>query len=65
VIAVQAPQNAGALPAGDPERLEAFALSAAHGAVDLEISGRLSRTGMGKASAQDLVDDLGLPAASR
>jgi AcrR family transcriptional regulator len=58
VAAVQAVQASGMLPAGDPERVAALILAVAHGAVDLSISGHLSRTGKGHASAYDLVDDL-------
>jgi AcrR family transcriptional regulator len=56
--AVRAAQQAGALPQEDPERVTMLILAAAHGAADLAISGHLSRTGKGRASAEDLVDDL-------
>jgi AcrR family transcriptional regulator len=58
VAAVDSAQREGALPAGDPDRVAALILAAAHGAADLAISGHLSRTGKGHASAEDLVDDL-------
>lgn len=58
VTAVQAAQASELLPGGDPERVAAFVLALAHGAVDLSISGHLSRTGKGHASAEDLIDDL-------
>jgi AcrR family transcriptional regulator len=56
--AVQAAQQAGTLPQEDRERVATLILAAAHGAADLAISGHLSRTGKGHASAEDLVDDL-------
>ncbi len=58
VAAVESAQREGALPSGDPDRVAALILAAAHGAADLAISGHLSRTGKGHASAEDLVDDL-------
>jgi AcrR family transcriptional regulator len=58
VEAVRATQEAGDLPPGDPDRVAALILAVAHGAADLEISGHLSRSGKGHASAEDLVDDL-------
>jgi AcrR family transcriptional regulator len=58
VAAVESAQREDALPAGDPDRVAALILAAAHGAADLAISGHLSRTGKGHASAEDLVDDL-------
>lgn len=51
-------QTAGRLPPGDPERLAALILAAAHGAADLELSGQISR-------AEDLVDDLFLQLGRR
>lgn len=58
VEAVQAAQAAKALPEGDAERVAALILAVAHGAVDLSLSGHLSATGKGHASAEDLVDDV-------
>jgi AcrR family transcriptional regulator len=58
VEAVKAAQAGQAVPEGDPERIAALVLAVAHGAVDLSLSGHLSRTGKGHASPQDLVDDL-------
>ena len=58
VRAVQAAQLEGTVPPGDPDRAAALILALAHGAADLAISGHLSRTGKGHASAEDLVDDL-------
>ncbi len=58
VAAVESAQLEGALPPGDPDRVAALILAAAHGAADLAISGHLSREGKGHASAEDLVDDL-------
>lgn len=51
-------QADGALPAGDPERVAAFARALAHGAAELAISGHLAVDGKGHADAEDLVDDL-------
>jgi AcrR family transcriptional regulator len=56
--AVAAAQEAGALPAGDTERVTALLQALAHGAVDLALSGHLSPEGKGKAGPDDLVDDL-------
>lgn len=56
--AVIAAQQDGALPAGDPERVTALLQAVAHGAVDLALAGHLSPTGKGKATPDDLVDDL-------
>lgn len=58
VGAVAAAQAAGALPAGDPERVTALLMAVAHGAVDLALSGHLSVEGKGHATPDDLVDDL-------
>jgi AcrR family transcriptional regulator len=58
VAVVRDAQRAGTLRPGDPERVAALILATAHGAADLAISGHLSRTGKGHASAEDLVDDL-------
>jgi len=58
VEAVSAAQEAGDLPAGDPERLAALVHATAHGAVDLALSGHLSKSGKGHADPEDLVSDL-------
>jgi AcrR family transcriptional regulator len=58
VDAVRSAQQDGDLPREDPERVAALVLAVAHGAADLAISGHLSRSGKGHASADDLVDDL-------
>jgi AcrR family transcriptional regulator len=58
VGAVRAAQDVRVLPRGDPERVTALVLALAHGAVDLELSGHLAKTGKGHADAADLVDDL-------
>jgi AcrR family transcriptional regulator len=58
VGAVVAAQEAGELPSGDPERMAALVQAVAHGAVDLAVSGHLSRSGKGRVSPEDLVDDL-------
>jgi len=58
VAAVAAAQAAGALPAGDPERVSALLLALCHGAADLALGGHLSRDGKGHADPQDLLDDL-------
>jgi AcrR family transcriptional regulator len=58
VDAVASAQRAERLPAGDPERLTALLLALVHGAVDLALSGHLSRQGKGRASPDDLLDDL-------
>jgi len=58
VDAVAAAQGAGALPAGDPERVAALLLALGHGAADLALGGHLSRDGKGHADPEDLVDDL-------
>jgi AcrR family transcriptional regulator len=58
VQTVVAAQDAGQLLPGDPERVAALILAATHGAVDLFLSGHLSKTGKGHAGPHDLVDDL-------
>jgi AcrR family transcriptional regulator len=59
IESVTAAQETGALPATtDPERLTFLLLALAHGAVDLALSGHLAQAGKGKASPDDLVDDL-------
>ncbi|KPM52608.1 TetR family transcriptional regulator [Frankia sp. CcI49] len=58
VSAVAEAQQAGQLPAGDPERLTALLLALAHGAVDLALAGHLAAAGKGRANPSDLVDDL-------
>ncbi|MCU1448541.1 MAG: TetR family transcriptional regulator [Acidimicrobiales bacterium] len=58
VEAVETAQAARALPDGDPERVAALLLAVAHGAVDLALSGHLSKSGKGHAGPEDLVDDL-------
>lgn len=58
VAAVVAGQQAGELPAGEPERLAALLLALAHGAADLALSGHLAAGGKGKADPEDLVVDL-------
>jgi AcrR family transcriptional regulator len=58
IRAVQAAQVAGRLPKADPERMSALLLALVHGAVQLQLSGHLSRQGKGRAAAKDLVDDL-------
>jgi AcrR family transcriptional regulator len=58
VEAVVAAQEGGQAPAGDPERLAALILALAHGAADLTLSGHLARHGKGRASPEDLLDDL-------
>lgn len=55
---VTAAQNTGQLPAADPERLASLLLATAHGAVDLALAGHLSPTGKGRATPDDLVEDL-------
>jgi len=55
---VTAAQQAGQLPAGDPERLASLLLALAHGAVDLALAGHLSPTGKGRATPAELADDL-------
>lgn len=55
---VMAAQQAGALPAGDPERLAALLRALAHGAADLALIGHLAADGKGHADPGDLVDDL-------
>lgn len=58
IAIVERAQAAGELPAGDPERVAALVQATAHGAVDLALAEHLSPTGKGRATPQDLVDDL-------
>jgi AcrR family transcriptional regulator len=51
-------QRAGVLPAGDPLRLASLLRALAHGAADLQATGHLRPDGKGRASAEELVDDL-------
>jgi AcrR family transcriptional regulator len=51
-------QRAGQLPATDPERLASLLLALTHGAVDLALAGHLSPSGNGRASPDDLAEDL-------
>jgi len=55
---VNAAQESGDLPPGEPERMAALVLATAHGAVDLALAGHLSPSGRGKASPLGLVEDL-------
>jgi AcrR family transcriptional regulator len=55
---VAAAQGEGRLPVGDPERVTALLLATAHGAASLALTGHLARDGKGRASAEDIVDDL-------
>ena len=56
---VTAAQQAGQLPAGDPERLASLLLALAHGAVDLAWPATSSSpTGKGRATPAELADDL-------
>lgn len=55
---VAATQEAGALPAGDPERLAALLRALAHGAADLASAGHLAPDGKGHAGPGDLIDDM-------
>lgn len=55
---VGAAQDAGVLPAGDPERLASLVRALVHGAADLASSGHLVPGGKGNAGPDDLVDDL-------
>jgi AcrR family transcriptional regulator len=55
---VAAAQGFGRLPAADPERLASLLLALTHGAVDLALAGHLSPAGKGRASPEDLVEDL-------
>jgi AcrR family transcriptional regulator len=55
---VAATQDAGALPAGDPERMAALLRALAHGAANLASTGHLASHGKGHASPDELVDDL-------
>jgi AcrR family transcriptional regulator len=58
VEAVRAAQSAGAIVAGDPDRIASLLLATVHGAADLALNGHLSRTGKGAADPDDLIDDL-------
>jgi hypothetical protein len=58
VLGLAAAQAAGDLPSGDTERAAALIQSTAHGAIDLALSGHLSRRGKGDADPHDLLDDL-------
>ncbi|MGH3394367.1 MAG: TetR-like C-terminal domain-containing protein, partial [Streptosporangiaceae bacterium] len=58
VSLVQAAQDSGDLPPGDPDRMTALLRALAHGAADLALSGHLARDGKGHADPGDLVDDL-------
>jgi AcrR family transcriptional regulator len=58
IKAVAVAQAGGKLPRTDPERLAALIMALAHGAVELQLSGHLSRRGKGGASAVELVGDL-------
>jgi AcrR family transcriptional regulator len=51
-------QNAGDLPAGNPERIAYLMLALAHGAADLALGGHLSAAGKGAADPEMLVDNL-------
>jgi AcrR family transcriptional regulator len=55
---VTAAQDAGDVPAGDPERMAALVRALAHGAADLAAAGHLRPDGKGHAGPADLVDDL-------
>ena len=58
VSIVKAAQARSELPQSDAERLAALMLALVHGAVDQALAGHLSATGKGRASAEDLLDDL-------
>lgn len=58
VAAVDAAQQSGAISAGDPERVAALIRATAHGAVALTLTGHLAPAGKGRATPQDLVDDV-------
>lgn len=58
VEATAAAQRSGHLPTADPERLSALLQALANGAVELALAGHLSPGGKGRASPDDLVDDL-------
>jgi AcrR family transcriptional regulator len=58
VSLVQAAQDSGNLPPGDPDRMTALLQALAHGAADLALSGHLAKDGKGHAEPGDLVDDL-------
>ena len=55
---VAAAQQAGAPPAGDPERMASLVRALAHGAADLALAGHLAADGKGRANPGHLVDDL-------
>ncbi|TDC25350.1 TetR/AcrR family transcriptional regulator [Streptomyces sp. 8K308] len=55
---VESAQRAGALPAGDTERVTALLQAVVHGAVDLALIGHLAVGGKGNADPEGLVDDL-------
>jgi hypothetical protein len=58
VEATAAGQRSGRLPSADPERLSALLQALANGAVELALAGHLSPAGKGRASPDDLIDDL-------
>jgi AcrR family transcriptional regulator len=58
VEATAAAQRSGQLPSADPERLSALLQALANGAVELALAGHLSPAGKGRASPDDLIDDL-------
>jgi AcrR family transcriptional regulator len=58
VEATAAAQRSGQLPAAEAERLSALLQALANGAIELALAGHLSPDGKGKASPDDLVDDL-------
>lgn len=58
IATVARAQAEGALPPGEPERLAYLFLALAHGGADLALGGHLSAEGKGKATPEDLVDDL-------
>ncbi len=58
IDATAAAQQAGALPGTDAERMAALVRATTHGAVELALTGHLSADGKGKASPDQLVDDL-------
>ncbi|SMH46479.1 transcriptional regulator, TetR family [Rathayibacter oskolensis] len=51
-------QAAGAIAAGDPERIAALLRAVVRGAAELQSAGHLAADGKGRADAIDLVDDL-------
>ncbi|GAA5068299.1 TetR/AcrR family transcriptional regulator [Thermocatellispora tengchongensis] len=58
VAATAAAQRAGGLPGDDPERMAALLRAAAHGAVELALTGHLAADGKGKVAPDELVEDL-------